>query len=260
MSEDRLSFAVIIPVYNGADFIQRAIESCLLQTALPDEIIVIDDASNDDTAGVIRSLNSDLIKYECNKTKRGPSFCRNRGMELASTSWFLFLDADDIFHPNKIEIVRYQLTRKKDIFILGHSFDLIGGTRLDITNEWKQLQMKNMAVKSVLMKNPAVTPSLAVFAGNKVRFNEEMVYAEDHDFILRTTEQFGFWYLDMPLCSLQRLPLTPGGISDNKWKMRKGEMSMYMDYCKRHHKYLSMPFLLLFSLMKHIKNTVISVL
>jgi teichuronic acid biosynthesis glycosyltransferase TuaG len=64
----------------------------------------------------------------------------------------------------------------------------------------------------------------------------------------------GLWFLDLPLCSLQRMPLTEGGISSNKWKMRKGEMKMYIDYCKRNNWYAAVPFLLLFSLLKHAKQ------
>ncbi|MDB5210342.1 MAG: putative glycosyltransferase O-antigen related protein [Sediminibacterium sp.] len=99
-----------------------------------------------------------------------------------------------------------------------------------------------------------VTPSLGVHVQNGIWFNEQMEFAEDHDFILRTAEKFGIWYLDMPLCSLHRLPLTPGGISDNRWKMRKGEMRMYVDYCKRNRLYPAIPFFLVFSLVKHVKN------
>jgi glycosyltransferase involved in cell wall biosynthesis len=58
MSDTQISFSVIIPVYNGEKFIAGAIQSCLQQTVLPDEIIVIDDASTDDT----RPLCSLLIQ------------------------------------------------------------------------------------------------------------------------------------------------------------------------------------------------------
>ena len=254
MKEAGPGFAVIIPVYNGGAYIQRAIESCLQQTFLPDEIIVIDDASSDNTVDIIHSLSSPLIRYERNEKNSGPSFSRNRGMQLSSAQWILFLDADDIFHPQKIEIISYHVAQHTEIRAIGHSFDIICNNPFAITSGWKQLPLQKISVNNVLFKNPAVTPSLAVYSENRVLFNEAMVYAEDHDFILRTTEQFGMWYVGLPLCSLQRLPLTPGGISDNKWKMRKGEMSMYSDYCKRHKKYFAIPFLLAFSLLKHIKQ------
>jgi teichuronic acid biosynthesis glycosyltransferase TuaG len=256
VNQTRSGFSVIIPVYNGEAFIARAIESCLQQTVLPDEIIVIDDASNDKTGAIIHSLNSDLIRYERNTENRGPSFSRNCGMQLASSAWIMFLDADDIFHPQKIEIIRYCIKENKNIKAIGHSFDIINTSTVPINKHWQQSLpiLKNIPVNEVLIKNPVVTPALTVSSKNGILFNEQMAYAEDHDFILRTAEQFGIWHLDMSLCSLQRRPLTPGGLSHNKWKMRKGEMKMYIDYCNRHNKYLAMPFLLLFSLLKHTRN------
>lgn len=253
MTEANLRYAVIIPVYNGEAFVAKAIESCLQQTMLPDEIVVIDDASKDDTISIVQSFNSPLIKLEQNKKNSGPSFSRNRGMQLADADWILFLDADDVFHPEKIKIIDGYIRNNTGVKAIGHSFDV------GLLNEKKIFsqpfpQAKQITVREVLLKNPVVTPALCVHAQNRISFNEQMSYAEDHDFILRTTEQFGLWFVNLPLCSLQRLPLTGGGISSNKWKMRKGEMKMYIDYCKRHKAYPAMPFLLLFSLMKHARQ------
>ncbi|MDB5211055.1 MAG: hypothetical protein JWQ30_1882, partial [Sediminibacterium sp.] len=64
-------FTIVIPVYNGAAYISKAIKSCLQQTVLPNEIIVIDDASTDDTAGIVQAIRSSLIKYERNIENRG---------------------------------------------------------------------------------------------------------------------------------------------------------------------------------------------
>jgi teichuronic acid biosynthesis glycosyltransferase TuaG len=246
-----MRFAIIIPVYNGQAFIARAIESCLGQAALPDEIIVIDDASTDDTASIVRSFNSSLIRYERNEKNSGPSFSRNRGMQLATADWILFLDADDIFHTEKIRIIRECIQSDETIKSIGHAFDLMGEKKI-IPAEIPSL--KKLTSREILLRNAVVTPALCVSAQNRILFNEQMSYAEDHDFILRTTEKFGLWFLDLPLCSLQRMPLTEGGISSNKWKMRKGEMKMYIDYCKRNNWYPAVPFLLLFSLLKHARQ------
>jgi teichuronic acid biosynthesis glycosyltransferase TuaG len=256
MLDDKQTFSVVIPVYNGETCIQNAIKSCLQQTLLPNEIIVIDDASNDNTASQVQSLNTDLIRYKKNEQNQGPSFSRNKGIELASGSWILFLDADDMFHPRKIEIVNYYLEQDKNIQAIGHMFAVKENRLFASGDQWmKDLPvLKRITAKDVLLKNPVVTPALAVSANNAIFFNETMAYAEDHDFVLRTAEKFGISYIDLPLCTLGRPPLTAGGISSHKWKMRKGEMKMYIDYCKRNKWYLLIPFLLLFSLIKHIQK------
>jgi teichuronic acid biosynthesis glycosyltransferase TuaG len=258
MPENNPSFSVVIPVYNGGLYIKAAIESCLQQTVLPNEIIVIDDGSEDDTGSVIAGIHSDLIVYKKNEKNQGPSFSRNIGLKLARYSWILFLDADDLFHKQKIEITRYCISLDESVKAIGHSFNRSTDAVFNPGENWQEkILLKKKTVRQVLLTNPVVTPSLAVAATNGLLFNETMSYAEDHDFILRTTEQVGVWYFDMPLSSLVRLPLTPGGISADKWKMRKGEISMYIDYCKRNGLTLAIPFLVMFSLIKHIKTVLL---
>lgn len=248
-------FSVIIPVYNGAAFVSKAINSCLYQTVLPNEIIVIDDASTDETALAVQSIHSDLVRYQRNTQNSGPSFSRNKGIESAKHEWILFLDADDIFHPQKIEITEQYILTDHSIRAIGHSFDI---TNNSVENRFTKPfpPVKQLKAGEVLLKNPVVTPALAVKKENAVFFNESMSYAEDHDFILRTVEKYRSVYFDLPLCSLGKKPLSGTGLSSNRWKMRKGEIKMYMDYCKRHGLYIMMPFLAAFSLVKHVRSKI----
>ena len=248
MTPNKISFSVIIPVFNGANTIEETIESCILQTELPLEIIVVDDASTDNTESVVKSKNSSLVIYIRNERNRGPSYSRNLGIQKAKGSWILFLDADDCFNKKKIEIIHHCLNKNNSIRAIGHAFQL-STDNTSINTNWieNMPKLKLFSGNNILWRNPMVTPSLAVAASNGIFFNEKMFYAEDHDFILRTAEKFGIYYLEIPLCSLQRFPLTPGGISSNKWKMRNGEMKMYINYCKRHRNFLAIPFLLLLS-------------
>jgi len=259
MSNQQRTYSVVIPVYNGEQLISKAIKSCLAQTVLPNEIIVINDASTDKTHEMIQAIKSDIIVYVVNAENKGASFSRNAGMRIASSSWILFLDADDTFHNRKIEIIEKSLADNLGIKAIGHAFDL----QKDTTEKSNPIKNpvplpERFSVFQLLLRNRMVTPSLGVAATNNVFFNEALLYAEDHDFILRTAEQYGFWYIDVALCSLGRQPLTAGGLSGNKWKMRKGEMSMFINYCKRNSLYPLMPFFMLFSLFKHLRNALFS--
>lgn len=258
MDKNKLTFSVVIPVYNGGEYIQNALKSCLSQTVLPDEIIVIDDASTDQTEFLIKQIQSDRIVYKKNGQNKGPSFCRNLGIQSACYSWILFLDADDIFHPRKIEILQHYLLQNELIKVIGHSFQLTG-RRLFEPGELQADSIKPLKLSTgrVLISSPMVTPSLAISATNGLLFDETMLYAEDHDFILRSSEKFGVWYLNMPLCTLGRTPLSPGGMSGNRWLMRKGEIKMYLAYCRRNHRLAAIPFFVLFSLLKHARSILI---
>jgi teichuronic acid biosynthesis glycosyltransferase TuaG len=248
------TYSVVIPVYNGEAFIGRAIASCLQQTVLPNEIIVIDDASADMTRQAVNSINSSLVSYICNDVNKGASFSRNVGMKRAACSWILFLDADDSFHNRKIEIIDKVLDENPAIRAIGHSFELQNNATASQQRILAMGSPKRLSVFQLLLKNRLVTPSLAVAGSNDIFFDEKLYYAEDHDFILQTAEKYGIWYLDTPLCTLGRRPLSSGGLSGQKWQMRKGEINLFIKYCKRHGLYLLMPLFILFSLLKHLRN------
>jgi len=98
-------FSVIIPVFNGAAFVARAIESVLAQTWPAHEIIVVDDGSTDTTARIVGALatrHPGQLRY-LHQANRGVSAARNTGASAASGDWLAFLDADDWFYPDRLE-------------------------------------------------------------------------------------------------------------------------------------------------------------
>lgn len=95
------SVSVIIPAFNSAGTIRRALDSVLTQTRPPEQIIVVDDGSADGTA-VIVSEYGGRINYFW-QPNSGPGAARNRGIQEATESWIAFLDADDEWLPDRLE-------------------------------------------------------------------------------------------------------------------------------------------------------------
>lgn len=93
--------SVIIPAYNSSRTLVRAIESVLMQSLPASEIIVVDDGSTDDTVKVLAPY-SDRIRY-VHQENAGASSARNRGCSMATGDFLAFLDADDVWHPAKLE-------------------------------------------------------------------------------------------------------------------------------------------------------------
>ncbi|HBE81528.1 MAG TPA: glycosyltransferase family A protein [Pyrinomonadaceae bacterium] len=95
------SLSVIIPAYNYGRFIAEAIESVLVQTMRPVEIVVVDDGSTDDTAEMVARFG-DAVKY-IRQENAGVCIARNRGVAESNGELIAFLDADDIWEPTKLE-------------------------------------------------------------------------------------------------------------------------------------------------------------
>lgn len=99
MSDSRVS--VIIPAWKASSTIGKAIDSLLAQTRRPDEVIVVDDGSPDDIGSAVRPYGSWV--HLVRKANGGASSARNLGIELATGDYIAFLDADDYWHPRKLE-------------------------------------------------------------------------------------------------------------------------------------------------------------
>lgn len=93
--------SIVIPCYRQGHWLAQSVESCLNQTYLPCEIVVVDDGSDDETASVSRSFG-DRIRY-IHQHNAGQSPARNHGLSKSHGEYVLFLDADDALHPQAVE-------------------------------------------------------------------------------------------------------------------------------------------------------------
>ncbi|MCG3209576.1 MAG: hypothetical protein FOGNACKC_03203 [Anaerolineae bacterium] len=94
--------SVIIPTHNRAELLPRAVQSVLNQSYQDFELIIVDDASNDDTPAVMASFNDPRIKTIRHSTNRRGSAARNTGINAATGEWVAFLDDDDKWLPDKL--------------------------------------------------------------------------------------------------------------------------------------------------------------
>lgn len=103
MHKQEILVSVIIPVYNGAAYICRAVDSALNQE-VPLEIIILNDCSTDATEEVLKKYRSNpAVRYYKNESNLGASGSRNKGVRLSNGSYVAFLDADDWWEPEKLK-------------------------------------------------------------------------------------------------------------------------------------------------------------
>jgi glycosyltransferase involved in cell wall biosynthesis len=102
------SVSVILPTYNCGHYIGEAIDSILGQTQVPDQILIIDDGSTDDTEQVVRRYSDPRIEY-IKQSNAGVSVARNTGLDAARGEFVTFLDADDRWRPTFVERMHHLL-------------------------------------------------------------------------------------------------------------------------------------------------------
>jgi len=114
-------FSVIIPAYNAAAFITRAIDSVLAQTWPAEEIIVVDDGSGDATADIVAGYGERVRSLR--QDNAGVSAARNAGARAASGDWLAFLDADDWYYPDRLKWHAQWIARDGGLDFLTGDYD-----------------------------------------------------------------------------------------------------------------------------------------
>jgi glycosyltransferase involved in cell wall biosynthesis len=115
----RTSFplSVVIPVYNGARYLPEALRSVGEQTVQPDQVIVVDDGSTDDSAQIAEMFPGvEVVRQE----NRGAGAARNAGLDRARNEWIAFLDADDVWYPHRLELQMRHLEQTSFDLSFGH--------------------------------------------------------------------------------------------------------------------------------------------
>lgn len=189
MSEEKPLISVIITTYNRADLIGQAIQSVLDQTYDHIEIIIVDDGSTDDTAEVVESFNSPKIQYVWTENWGGPARPRNIGIRKARGECIAFLDADDYWKKEKLEV---QLRHFESPDIVGVGADSIKVGDLQFHSNRPQCEDLILDFNGLLKRQTAALSSL-VFKNIGFQFDESesFKFVEDFDFQLGITLKTG---------------------------------------------------------------------
>ncbi|MEM6252520.1 MAG: glycosyltransferase family 2 protein [Cyanobacteria bacterium P01_D01_bin.156] len=143
--------SVIIPAYNTGTYIKKAINSVLSQTFENFEIIVVDDASTDDTVQVIKTIKDNRLKLICQKYNQGAGASRNRALKEAVGDWIAVLDSDDWYAPERLEKL-LEFAQKHQADIVADDFYIIeDGEAVPRTT---MLEYHNSSIKDVLRITP----------------------------------------------------------------------------------------------------------
>ena len=126
-----MHLSVVVPAHDAEASVEAAIRSALRQTRPPDEIVVVDDGSTDATATVVRRIEGPVRLVS--QAQGGPSAARNAGVAASAGEWLAFLDADDEWHPEKLE----------------HQVRLAEGDIVLVATDWSRDAVRRPAPKTI---------------------------------------------------------------------------------------------------------------
>lgn len=227
--------SVIIPCYNCSETIKRALGSVWMQTVRPVEVILVEDCSHDNnkTIDTLFELENEYpsgwIKVIPLSQNGGPGRARNMGWDLATQVYVAFLDADDAWHTNKLEIQYDWMKSHPEAAITAHHFKQLKTNEL-LNNEVNPNNMNVLKIEASLLLKHNLFPTRAVMLKRDLtfRFNDTKRYSEDYLLWLQIIfNKHSGWMLEECLAYSFKDDFGSSGLSANLWKMEKGELENY---------------------------------
>lgn len=205
-----MKISAVIPAYNVASFLPRCLGSVFAQTLQPAEVIVVDDGSTDNTAALASELGARVIT----RRNGGISAARNTGIQHASSEWIAFLDADDMWAPEKLERQVACIHPETVLVYTGIRFFDDQGIRelrsaIDATSAKKMLRYSNPITPSTVLVRHEV---IAQQGG----FREDLSRCEDWEMWVRLQRTGQFEAVSDPLTDYY---LSPSSVSSNPGAM-----------------------------------------
>lgn len=258
--------SVIIPCYRCSDTICMAVESIAAQTMLPKEVILVDDYSNDHrrTLDVLEALRFSYpeisIKILRLLENKGPGSARNEGWKHSTQPYIAFLDADDSWHPQKLEIQYCWMVANPQAALSAHpSINLSKKSNSDLSRELIAKQIKTSAL---LTSNFLPCRTVMIKNSIKERFLEGKRQAEDYLLWLSVGFKGGqIWFLNQPLAYSYKGDFGQQGLNADLEASHKGVLHTYkIIYEHGFISRLTYYCLIIISLVKHCRRKVLTLI
>lgn len=258
--------SVVIPCYCCSETIGRALASVTSQTILPREVILVEDGSSDGgkTLDALRRIANEcgdafVVVVVTLRQNSGAASARNRGWDVASQPYIAFLDADDAWHPKKLEIQYGWLLAHPEQRLVGHAHVLKQEGNCNWGEPEREIRAFPVRRSRSLLANPFATRTVMLSRDLPFRFKEGKRYSEDYLLWLQIIlSGYPAAYIELPLASSYKAAYGEGGLSANLWSMEKGELNTYLEiYREGRIGVLHTSFLLVYSMAKHMRRVLV---
>lgn len=224
--------SVVIPCYRCIDTIERAVASVAAQTVRPREVILGEDHSPDGTLARLydlqRRYGAEWIKVIPLPENRGAASARQAAWDAARGRYVAFLDADDSWHPRKLEVQVGWMEKHPEVRMTSHLCVQVSGepgADPPVPEEWEARQIRG---GTLLLTNQLDTRTVMLRREITQRFDTRLRYGEDYLLWLEVVLAGGLTYrLELPLAYFYKARYGEGGMSALLWKMELGELHAY---------------------------------
>ena len=210
MTVNEVDLSIIIPTYNRAYVVGRAIQSVLNQTYKNFEILVVDDGSTDNTNEIVRSVNDERVRYIRHEKNKGAAAARNTGIMAAKGKYIAFQDSDDEWLPEKLEKQMAAFRNaSSQIGVVYTGMLRIEGDGKTYMPPPEVTEKEGNIYHSLLRRSFVFTSSTVVrrecFTEVGI-FDEHFPHAEDWDLWIRISKYYHFRFIDEPLLIYYVMP------------------------------------------------------
>ncbi len=195
----RPQVSVVIPAHNRAELIGDAIDSVLAQSFEDFELIVVDDASTDDTAGVVKRYADPRVRLVSNANNLGIPGSRNHGIEVAHGAYIASLDSDDYAYPKRLEVQAAFLDANPDCGVVGSWTNWMDASGRLLRHKVKRRPANPDDAAAMLIFNSCLAqPSVMARTDllRRFRYDEQFDMSEDYE----------LWVRMAPHCRMRSLP------------------------------------------------------
>lgn len=234
MSKLKPYFSVVIPTYNRAEKLKQTLDSVIAQSFTDFEVLVMDDGSIDNTKAVVESFQDARISYAWAQNSGGPATPRNLGINAAQADWICFLDADDLWYPDKLKRVHEAITNNQSLDLICHnemmSVLATGSKSLLKYGPFEADFYRVMLTLGNQVSTSAATVKRDFLNKHSLRFNQspDYVIIEDYDMWLRVAFHGGvFHFIAEPL---GEYIIENDNISSNLEKMQHNHLVVLRDH------------------------------
>lgn len=218
--------SVVIPYYEAEKTIGRALESIKMQKLGVKEVVIINDGSNfcglkQSVEEFVCELNVILIDLGGNF---GAAFARNVGIRKSSASFIAFLDADDVWHPEKVA-VQYEVMLASGAYFSCHKY--VSNLNCEFMGKGDAFSMKKLQVSSLLLRNCIFTPTVMARRDGFVEFDNRLQRSEDLKCWVSNFSSGIFLIFDSALAGGYKRPIGESGLSKSILLMHQGYLAAW---------------------------------